>query len=358
MKKTENRNNPFSDRLISWYQINKRDLPWRNTTDPYVIWLSEIILQQTRVNQGMDYFLRIIRQFPDVASLASAKEDEILKFWQGLGYYSRARNLHTAAKMIVRDYNGKMPTDYSSLLKLKGIGEYTAAAIASFSQNSPHPVVDGNVFRFLSRYFGIAEYIDTSKGKKVFTEIAENLMDKERAGIFNQAIMEFGALQCVPGQPDCTVCPFSDSCTALLENKVTCYPVKQNKIKLQNRYFHYFHIVYGTKTYIKKRVGQDIWRNLYEFPMIETKESMSFDELRHEEDFKDMFGNEKDMVFKQRIVDKKHVLTHRILHANFYEVQMKHESEALKNFVCVEDKELDSFAVHRLMEVYLKLTLD
>ncbi|MDR2627393.1 MAG: A/G-specific adenine glycosylase [Dysgonamonadaceae bacterium] len=354
MFEAENKEMLFSKRLINWYEQNKRDLPWRGISDPYKIWLSEIILQQTRVNQGMDYFLRMTERFPDVKTLAEADEDEVLKYWQGLGYYSRARNLHAAARMVVRDFNGEMPSDYHQLLKLKGIGEYTAAAIASFVQNAPHPVVDGNVFRFLSRYFGISEPVDGLKGKKLFTEIAASLMDKAHAGLFNQAIMEFGALHCVPGQPDCPACPFSDACMAFETNGIARYPVKQKRTKIQSRYFHYFHIVAGNHTFIYKRTRKDIWHNLYEFPLIETGRPMSFDELQREESFRLLFPEGCRAVFRLRMANRKHVLTHRVLWANFYEVNLPDIPASLNKFIRIDETSLEQYAVHRLMQAYLE----
>jgi A/G-specific adenine glycosylase len=344
----------FNKRLIEWYERNRRDLPWRDISDPYMIWLSEIILQQTRVNQGMDYFLRMIERFPNVRSLVEADEDEVLKYWQGLGYYSRARNLHAAARTVVEDFNGQMPADYKQLLSLKGIGEYTAAAIASFAQNAPHPVVDGNVFRFLSRCFGVSEPIDTAKGKKLFVEMAATLMDKDRAGLFNQAIMEFGALHCIPSRPDCHACPFSDTCVAFETNSTALYPVKRNRVKTLSRYFHYFHIVAGRYTYIYKRSRKDIWQNLYEFPMIETARRMSFEELQEEESFRELFPDGDRLTFRLRMADKKHVLTHRVLWASFYEVVWTGAPVSFGNFIRIEAQALERYAVHRLMQGYLE----
>ena len=346
--------NFFSSKLTTWYEVHKRALPWRETKDPYKIWLSEIILQQTRVVQGIDYFIRMINRFPDVQALANAEEDEVLKYWQGLGYYSRARNLHASAKTIVAEHGGEMPLDHSKLLKLKGIGEYTAAAIVSFAANKPYPVVDGNVFRFLSRYFAIAEPIDTGKGKKVFTELAGNLMDKKAPGLFNQAIMEFGALQCVPRQPDCISCPFADSCMAWEKNKVESYPVKQGKVKMQNRYLHYFQIIHDSFTYIYKRDGQDIWRSLYEFPMIETDKAMDFEELKETVPFKAMFTNAGDAQFKLLVAHKKHVLSHRVLYANFYCVHIENPHNLPKQFLQIKKEDVHKYAVHRLMAEFLE----
>ena len=230
--------------LRDWYRIHKRELPWRESSDPYIIWISEIILQQTRVVQGMDYFLRFTERFPDVASLASAEEDEVLKYWQGLGYYSRARNLHAAAKDIMKRFDGIFPGRYEDVISLKGIGEYTAAAIVSFVWNQPYPVVDGNVFRVLSRLFAVDTPIDTPRGKKAFTELAGLVMDPRYAGQHNQAIMELGALQCVPQNPDCEACPLKERCAAYGTGDVQTYPVKQKKTKTRDRYFHYLYIIY------------------------------------------------------------------------------------------------------------------
>ncbi|WP_163408858.1 A/G-specific adenine glycosylase [Flavobacterium ajazii] len=268
----------FHNTLIKWYLQNKRDLPWRKTTNPYHIWLSEIMLQQTRVAQGMPYFFSFTKEFPTVFELANADEEKVLKLWQGLGYYSRARNLHKTAQFIANDLNGIFPPTYKELLKLKGVGEYTAAAIASFSYNEVVPVVDGNVFRVLSRYFDIESDIALPATKKEFTELAYELMPKENPAIFNQAIMEFGALQCVPKNPDCSVCVFNESCLALQKKKVGVLPVKSKKLKITNRFFNYLVLEDDLgNTLIQKRTSKGIWHNLYEFPLLETNEIVDFD---------------------------------------------------------------------------------
>ncbi|MCL2649943.1 MAG: A/G-specific adenine glycosylase [Candidatus Azobacteroides sp.] len=344
----------ISSKLIDWFERNKRDLPWRGIDDPYKIWISEIILQQTRVNQGWDYYTRFIERFPDVKSLSEAEEVEVLKYWQGLGYYSRARNLHAAAKMITEQFAGEFPNDYNVALKLKGIGEYTAAAIVSFVWNKPYPVVDGNVFRFLSRLLGIEEPIDTGKGKKLFTKIAGKLMDTEHAGIFNQAIMEFGALQCIPISPDCNTCPFSDICFAFNSKQITDFPVKQNKVKTKTRHFYYFHIQSGEYTYLNKRTSKDIWQNLYEFPCIESEKSLSFEELQQMEQFKQLFPLSAQTQCKLVIHNKKHVLTHRILYADFYKIILSKEPESLSVFTKIRSKDIDIYPIHRLMQFYLE----
>ena len=343
----------ISSKLIDWFEHNKRDLPWRGIDDPYKIWISEIILQQTRVNQGWNYYTRFIERFPNVQSLSEAEELEVLKCWQGLGYYSRARNLYTAARMIMEQFSGKFPDDYNSVLKLKGVGEYTAAAIVSFAWNKPYPVVDGNVFRFLSRLLGIDEPIDTSNGKKLFTQVAGKLMDTKRAGLFNQAMMEFGALQCIPSSPDCNICPFSDICFAYGAKQIADFPVKQNKIKTKTRHFHYFHIRFGDYTYLNKRTEKDIWKNLYEFPCIESEEPLFFEQLQQTEQFQKLFPVSVQAQCKLVVSNKKHVLTHRILYANFYEVVLNKEPEFLFGFTKIHSKNIDIYPIHRLMQFYL-----
>jgi A/G-specific adenine glycosylase len=347
----------ISKKLLDWYKIHQRILPWRNTNDPYKIWISEIILQQTRVIQGLDYYLRFIERFPDVHSLAQADEQEVLKYWQGLGYYSRARNLHFAARSIEQDFEGKFPEKYSDILSLKGIGEYTAAAIASFAYNLAYPVVDGNVFRFLSRLFAIDEPIDTSKGKKQFSDLAGEIMDKSQAGLFNQAIMEFGALQCVPASPVCSACPFEPQCLAHIYNKVSDLPVKSNKPKTKELYLYYFHIHCAGYIYLNKREGKGIWQNLYEFPLIESEFPLEFEDLVKHKYFQKLFPTENLLQFERVIENKKHVLTHRILYANFYEVTLGKESDILMKYSKIEQSEIEEYPTHRLMQIYLEKKL-
>ncbi len=262
----------FSKVLLKWYLQNKRDLPWRNTTNPYPIWLSEIILQQTRVAQGTPYFIKFLIAFPTVFDLANADEEDVLKLWQGLGYYSRARNLHKTAQFIAFELNGVFPDNYESLLKLKGIGTYTAAAIAAFSYNESVAVVDGNVLRVLSRYFDIETDVSSAGAKKGFTALANELLPDGKANVFNQAIMEFGAMQCVPKNPNCMNCVFNESCLALQKKKVGELPVNLKKLKVTKRYFNYLVFLDETnQTVIQKRTSKGIWHNLYEFPVIETE---------------------------------------------------------------------------------------
>lgn len=313
----------FSNLLIKWYLQKKRDLPWRNTINPYLIWLSEIMLQQTRVAQGMPYFLSFTTAFPTVFDLAKANEEQVLKLWQGLGYYSRARNLHKTAQFVANELDGIFPDNYKDLLQLKGVGEYTAAAIASFSYNEVIPVVDGNVFRVLSRYFDIETDIAAASAKKEFAALAFELMPKDSPAIFNQAIMEFGALQCVPKSPNCSICVFNESCAALQKKKVDQLPIKSKKLKVRNRYFNY--IVASDEnenTIIQKRTSKGIWHNLYEFPLLETEKEENFDfvsEQIQNEYFKEntissiLETNDKSIV---------HKLSHQHLHIKFWKVSL------------------------------------
>ena len=313
----------FSNVLIKWYLQNKRDLPWRNTTNPYPIWLSEIMLQQTRVAQGMPYFLSFTTAFPTVFDLAAANEEEVLKLWQGLGYYSRARNLHKTAQYIASDLAGIFPDNYSDLLKLKGVGEYTAAAIASFSYNEAVPVVDGNVFRVLSRYFDIETDIAQASAKKEFAALAFELMPKDNPATFNQAIMEFGALQCVPKSPNCGICVFNESCAALQKKKVDQLPIKSKKVKVRNRYFNYLVVAdENDNTIIQKRTDKGIWHNLYEFPLIETEKEEDFDFIteRIESDY--FQDNSIVSILEDNDKSVIHKLSHQHLHIKFWKVNL------------------------------------
>ena len=309
----------FSKTLTTWYLENKRDLPWRNTTNPYPIWLSEIMLQQTRVAQGLPYYMAFTKEFPAVFDLAKANEEKVLKLWQGLGYYSRARNLHATAKHIAEDLNGIFPPDYKSLLQLKGVGEYTAAAIASFCYNEVVPVVDGNVFRVLSRYYNVETDIASANAKKEFTLLGQEVISKENPALFNQAIMEFGALQCVPKNPNCEICPLNTSCAALSLKKVSELPIKGKKLKIKNRFLNYLYIVDNkNKTTINQRTAKGIWHNLYEFPLVET-EILETDEvvlslIRNE--FKDI----TDIILMETETIT-HKLSHQHLHIKFWKIK-------------------------------------
>jgi len=344
--------NKIAEKLKVWYQQNKRQLPWRQTKDPYKIWLSEIILQQTRVEQGMSYYLKFIERFPTIYNLANAKEDDVLKLWQGLGYYSRARNLHAAAKQILRN-KGVFPSSYSELIKLKGVGPYTAAAISSICFNETRAVVDGNVFRFIARMYGINTPIDSTEGKKEFQQLADELLDKKNAGEHNQSIMEFGSLHCKPAQPLCVDCTFEEICFARRKNSINKFPVKTNKVKTKTRHFHYFVIVQNSKTFLKKRLNKkDIWQNLFEFPLIETSESNEEEKILKE--LHVFLGVSKNAYSIKKIsIEYKHVLSHQLLRAKFYEVELNKPSENLKNnFLLVKKSNVNKFALPRLIDKY------
>jgi len=313
----------FTNSLTQWYLQNKRDLPWRKTVDPYKIWLSEIMLQQTRVAQGTPYFLSFVSAFPTVFDLAAANEEQVLKLWQGLGYYSRARNLHKTAQYVANELSGIFPDNYNDLLKLKGVGEYTAAAIASFSYNEAVPVVDGNVFRVLSRYFNIDTDIAAASAKKEFAALAFELMPKDNPATFNQAIMEFGALQCVPKSPNCDICVFNESCAALQKKKVDQLPVKSKKVKVRNRYFNYLVVAdENDNTIIQKRTDKGIWHNLYEFPLIETEKEEDFDFIT--ERIESDYFQENSILSILEDNDKSviHKLSHQHLHIKFWKVNL------------------------------------
>jgi len=302
--------------IISWYNKNQRPLPWRQTKDAYRIWLSEIILQQTRVQQGLPYYQNFIKHFPDIHSLARAEEDSILHLWQGLGYYSRARNMHAAAKTIVSEYKGKFPSSYDDIRRLKGVGEYTAAAIASFAFGLSYAAIDGNVIRVITRLFGIEEDISQNSTRKKISAIAQEMMGKSNPALFNQSMMEFGALQCKAGLPDCNVCPLNDDCFAKMNNKVVHLPFKAKKTKVRNRFFNYIIIkTQDNSIYIRKRTEKDIWQNLYDFPLIESSQAISdialLDKIHQHEFCKSPI----DISYRSKEI--KHKLSHQLLHIQF-----------------------------------------
>lgn len=322
----------FTILLERWYDLHGRNLPWRMTKDPYRIWVSEIVLQQTRVEQGLSYYLRFIERFPDVSSLAVASEDDVLCLWQGLGYYSRARHLHEAARKIHE--NGYFPSTKEGLLALPGVGEYTAAAIGSFAFGLPLAVVDGNVYRVLTRYLGIPTPIDSSEGKREVQLLAAEMLDKENSGKYNQAIMDFGALQCVPLHPCCEECPLMDSCSAKVQGKVDVLPVKSRRMKVKDRYLTYIYVCDAEgRTLVHKREGDDIWRGLYEWPLLESEQPLPVREIQ------DNYPTAKLTLFQQGV---QHQLSHRLLHIDFYlaEVSVLPEGEGR----VVEKEELATLA--------------
>jgi A/G-specific adenine glycosylase len=294
----------FSKEIAEWYLLHHRDLPWRKTHDPYKIWLSEIILQQTRVAQGLPFYQEFVKTFPSVFGLAKAPEQKVLRLWQGLGYYSRARNLHRCAKEIVEKYKGDFPNTYEELKKLPGVGPYTAAAIASFAFRESVAVVDGNVFRVLSRVFGIDKDIASDEGKKYFFSLANELIDRNHPDLFNQAIMEFGALHCLPQNPKCDECIFSKKCQANVRNLQSLLPIKSKKLKVRTRYFNYFVIHSAGKTLMRQRNGKDIWKGLYDFYLIETSTDKKPKSLIQKDEF----------LIKSRLIGESKILTHILSH--------------------------------------------
>ena len=338
-------------RLFSWYDVHKRDLPWRSTRNPYYIWISEVILQQTRVVQGYGYFLHFIEQFPTVEVLAAASEDDVMRAWQGLGYYSRARNLHTASKQIVA--MGGFPVTYEGIRRLKGVGDYTAAAIASFAFDEPKAAVDGNVCRVWSRIFGVDAPVDSIVGKRVITEIAQKLLPEDYAAKYNQAVMEFGALQCTPHSPSCADCPLADKCVALAEGRVDLLPLKSHKVKVTPRYLSYLYIHNADSLLLHKRTGNDIWQNLYELPLIETDEAMDADSLFLHPDFV-AWSEAIPYIYMGAVRGVKHVLSHRVLYASFYELEVQGDLPCPEEYVVVPFAELDRYALPRLLERYME----
>jgi A/G-specific adenine glycosylase len=307
----------FSTQVINWYEAHHRDLPWRRTRDPYKIWLSEIILQQTRVAQGLPYYEEFVKTFPTVFDLAKAPEQKVLRLWQGLGYYSRARNLHACAKEIVKNYKGVFPNSFDELKKLKGVGPYTAAAIASIAFRESVAVVDGNVFRVLARVFGIDKDIASDEGKKYFFSLANELIDSNRPDLFNQAVMEFGALHCTPKNPKCDECIFSKNCEALKGNLQGILPIKSKKLKVKTRFLNYFVIHSSRKTFMRQRNGKDIWKGLYDFYLIETPRSKKLE----------LFLQKDELLRKSRVIRESKVLTHILSHqklkVKFIDVEKK-----------------------------------
>lgn len=336
----------FPQRLLQWFAENGRDLPWRQTHDPYHIWVSEIILQQTRVAQGIDYYRRFVSRFPSVESLAAAEADEVMTYWEGLGYYSRARNLHAAARQVVE--LGAFPTDYAGIRALKGVGDYTAAAIASFAYGLPHAVVDGNVYRVLSRYYGVSTPIDSTQGKKDFAELAQTLLVKDAPALYNQAIMDFGALQCVPKSPICSDCPLSDTCLAYGSGRVERLPVKAKKSAVKERFFAYVIILEESNIYIHRRGEGDIWTGLYEPLLVETANRAKVAEIVPK-GYKVVAAVEK----------LKHQLTHRTIYADAYLVEKESHASSItlpEEYLKVPIEQLCEFAAPRLVNIiYEKL---
>lgn len=328
-----NTTHPFTAAILSWFAANKRDLPWRHTRDPYAIWLSEVILQQTRIVQGMDYWLKFIRQWPSVELLAHASEDEVLRLWQGLGYYSRARHLHEAAQQIVS--LGTFPHSFDDLRKLKGVGDYTAAAIASIAFDEPVAVVDGNVYRVLSRFFGIDTAINSKEGKKTFKQLAQSLLPINEASRFNQAMMDFGAIQCTPTSPRCLICPLTDTCEALRQGKINTLPVKLRTTKIKTRHLDYVYMRCKGEIAIHRRPAGDIWQGLWEPPLYENAPLPDTPALK---------------LLRKNV---RHILTHRILTADFYILESDTKADLPAEYKWITEADIDQYALPRLIELLL-----
>ncbi len=340
----------FTQGLQKWYSHNKRNLPWRHQTDPYKIWVSEIILQQTQVKQGLSYYNKFVKNYPTVKHLAKATEDKVLKDWQGLGYYSRARNMHSAAQILMKENNGNFPKTFEDIKKMKGVGDYTAAAIAGFAYNLPHAVVDGNVYRLLSRIFGIQTPIDSGVGKKQFQALATDLLDVKDPATHNQAIMEFGSQFCKPSNPDCQNCIFKNKCYAFLAGKVAELPAKSKKIKVVNRYFNYLIVAdKGNAILINKRAQNDIWKGLYDFLLIETEAETGSKKMVELNEFKKITGKKFNILHISKMY--KHVLSHQNLFAKFYVIKLDVTHKKTQKSVKIST--LTKYAFPRLIENFL-----
>lgn len=342
----------FSSQIITWYSENKRDLPWRNTKNPYFIWLSEIILQQTRVDQGLSYYLKFIKHYPTVDLLANADQDEVLKLWQGLGYYSRARNLQASAKIVNTTHKNVFPNKYEDILSLKGVGEYTAAAIASFAYELPYSVIDGNVYRVLARLFGIDTAIDSTEGKKLFKKLAQELLNQKNPSTHNQAIMEFGALQCKPKNPNCENCPFILECVAYREQIIDKLPFKSKKIKQRNRYFNYLVIEDNNTLLIKKRGEKDIWQGLFDFPLIETEKAITSIEQLELTSIHDKLSL-INIFLKDVSEEYKHILSHQKIYAKFWRIELKKSIPLTNSIIQIPFDTIHNYPVPKLIDNYL-----
>jgi A/G-specific adenine glycosylase len=339
----------FTKKVINWYSVNKRSLPWRTSINPYTIWLSEIILQQTQIKQGLPYFEAFIANFPTVFDLANASENKVLKLWQGLGYYSRARNLHQSAKYIANDLKGKFPNSYHDLLELKGVGDYTASAIASICFNEKCAVVDGNVYRVLSRYFGIKTAINSAKGKKEFKQLAQELLPKTKIGDYNQAIMEFGAIQCKPAKPNCDSCPLKDSCIAVNKNLITKLPIKDKKLKAVKKYFNFLvFISKNNTTLLEQRIDKGIWQKLYQFPLIESQNSITYQNLNLQLKKMLFLKNNNYSLYLYNQQEIIHKLSHQHLYCKFWIILV----DVLPK-KAIDIKDLNSFPVPVIIEKFL-----
>jgi len=344
--------------LLTWNSQQNRDLPWKGIKDPYKIWLSEIILQQTRVAQGLPYYEKFIEAYPTIKDFALAKDNDVMRIWQGLGYYSRARNMLVTARMIHENYNDKFPESYKELLKLKGIGNYTAAAISSFAFDLPHAVLDGNVYRVLSRVFGVETAIDSLQGKKQFTQLADKLLDKKHAAKYNQALMDFGATQCVPKNPNCNDCVFNKTCEAFRLEIVADLPYKEKRLEKRNRYFNFFYLTDGKNIVVEKRLTKDIWQDLYQLPLIETKNVIPKEKLikpslidKHPV-LQKLKPKQKQNI--QTGIVKQQALTHQNLYIQFYMLKLSNlEIASIEGFEIISIQKINEYGFPKSIAEFL-----
>lgn len=347
-------NEHFTTNLKRWGSQNRRDLPWVGLKDPYRIWLSEIILQQTRVEQGLPYYQRFEAEYKDIKALAAAEDEEVMKLWEGLGYYSRARNMLKAARVVAEEQAGYFPSDYESIKALPGVGDYTAAAIASFAFDLPHAVVDGNVYRLLARYFNLDLPIDTSAGKKAFQELADEVLDQKEPAAWNQAMMDFGSKVCRPANPECLLCPLQEGCQALAAGTITSRPVKSRKLKKRTRWFNYLVVRVNEEFLVRKRTGKDVWKDLWEFPLIEETKATDTEEFIESGEFQSLLKKHK-LKLEEVSSWRKQQLSHQTINARFFKLSAKRGKlvEALKTQAFSEDN-MRKLAFPVIIREYLK----
>ena len=351
---TSKLNTLFTKQLMQWDQTeNKRKMPWKGEKDPYKIWLSEVILQQTRLEQGLAYYNQFIEAFPTIDSLANAKDETVFKLWEGLGYYSRCRNLLFTARHIAFEYGGNFPTQYDAILNLKGVGPYTAAAIASFAFEQPYAVVDGNVFRVIARFFGIEKPTDTNEGKKYFVSLANELLDQTKPGKYNQAIMDFGATVCKPALPLCNTCVLASNCVAKTNSQVNQLPIKTKTINRKKRWIYYAVFHYKDSIGIKQRMQKDIWQGLHEFYAIEASAAINWNEKLVDDWLQNQIGISKASILKISSV-RTQQLTHQQITSQFIHIQLNQSPNMLQGLIWVKEKEINQFAFPRLITAYME----
>ena len=337
----------MTNKIIQWYNVNKRDLPWRKTKDAYKIWVSEIILQQTQIKKGTNYYIKFIDRFPDLKTLSKSNDTEILNIWQGLGYYNRALNMLHTARYVMKHYNGIFPNQYRKLIKLKGIGEYTAAAISSICSDESKAVVDGNVSRVLSRVYNVSEIINSSTGKQKIQTIADQLLPSNNAGIYNQAIMDFGSIQCVKYNPNCNICPISKACIAFQKNIINTRPVTKRKIKIKSRYLNYLYISVNNKFIFQQRGINDIWKKMYELPVIESVYPININKLKNH-----AYLQQFNVQNIKKDLSMKHPLSHQILNIIFWHISVK---KVQSHFQMISNEDISKYPIPKPLERYFEI---